>query len=288
MWFFLAITSVFSLAAAELFQQHILHFKKSFNERTSGILTFFTQAVLAAPIVLLVPSIRADLFKIFEPGILPSAIAVALLGSVIMIFYLRSFKVQNISFSQIFFSLSVIVSTTLGIILFKESISALKLLGIFLILAAIIAANFKNAALEKNHLWALIAGGLLGFSYTIDKSIVLHLSPLIYIFWTFPLLALFGFIFSPRAVVNDLKGKGINDYKTILFSALGYFFYNVLTFFAYTIGGEVGKIDAINNTQVFLVILFEIFILRHTDGVWRKILAAGVAYAGVVILGIYK
>jgi drug/metabolite transporter (DMT)-like permease len=100
-------------------------------------LTFFAQAVFAAPIVFFVPAIRVDLFRIFEPGILPSAIIVALLGSVVMIFYLRSFKVQNISFSQIFFSLSVIVSTTLGIVLFKESVSPLKLLGIFILNSSI-------------------------------------------------------------------------------------------------------------------------------------------------------
>lgn len=288
MWFPLVIISIISLAGAELFQQHILHFKKSFNERTSGVLTFLTQAIFAAPIVLLVPGIRADLFRIFQPNILPGAVFVALLASISMVFYLRSFKVENISFSQIFFSLSVIFSTTLGIIFFKEGISFLKILGISLILVAIIGANYRNQALERNHLWALLAGVMLGFCYTIDKAIVLHISPLVYIFWTFPLLAFFGFIFSPREVINDIRGKRFLDFRVIVFSAAGYFIYNALTFFAYTLGGEVGKIDAINNTQVFLVILFEIFILKHHGDIWRKVLMAGLAYVGVVILGLYR
>jgi len=71
--------------------------------------------------------------------------------AIAVIFYFRSFKVKNISISTIFISFSVLISTSLGIIFFSESVNYLKFVGIALILLAIILINYKNSILEKNH-----------------------------------------------------------------------------------------------------------------------------------------
>ena len=52
-WFIFSLLSIFALAIAELTQQHILHFKGKFDERTSGTLTFLVQAIFTIPIILI-------------------------------------------------------------------------------------------------------------------------------------------------------------------------------------------------------------------------------------------
>ncbi len=55
---------------------------------------------------------------------------------------------------------------------------------------------------------------------------------------------------------------------------------------SYGRGGEVGRIDAINNSQVVLIILFEYFILKHTKGTFKKIFAAVLVVLGIYILSV--
>jgi drug/metabolite transporter (DMT)-like permease len=284
MWFILTILSIFALATAELMQQHLLNAKNAFDERASAVLTFLVQSLITVPFLFLF-GVADQVFSVFDPTVFPRVLLVSLISSVAMIFYLKSFKVKNISISAIFVSFSAIVSTFLGIIFFAESTSVVKFFGIFLILMAIIMANYKNVILEKNHWYGLVAGCIFGICYTFDKSIILDIHPLVYIFWTFSMIAVWGFLLGTKRVVRSLKDKKLNAYKPIFISGVGYFLYNFFTFTAYRLGGEVGRIDAINNSQIFLIILFEFFILKHTQGTMRKILSAGLAVAGVLMLG---
>jgi drug/metabolite transporter (DMT)-like permease len=284
-WFTLSLISMFALATAELTQQHLLTKENAVNERTSAVLTFLFEWLLVIPIVLFGYSLK-DIIHLLHPSLVIKILAVTFLASVGMIFYLRSFKVKNISFSNIFGSSSVLVSTTLGIIIFSESTSWLKFFGIFLILAAVISLNYKNKHLEKNHFFSLLSGVIFGVCYVLDKSILQELQPLVYIFFSFFLIPIFAFLFNPRSVVSSLKGKTPTILVPICFSGLGYFLYNVMTFSAYRAGGEVGRVDAINNTAVFLVIMFEFVVMRHRHSLWRKLITAGLAYVGVALLGL--
>ncbi len=286
-WFVFSLLSVFALALGELTQQHLLNLKNAFNVRTSAVLTFLFQSLLTIPF-LFIFGLANQIFSIFTPTIFPKIILVSFLGSISMLFYLKSFKVKNISISTIFTSLSAIVSTTLGIIFFSESTHFLKFVGIGLVLVAIVVANYKNSILEKNHFYALVAGLFFGILYALDKSIVADIHPLVYIFWSFAMIAVWGFILGGKSVVGSLKGKELSSLKPIAISGVGYFLYNFFTFTAYTFGGEVGRVDAINNAQIFLIIIFEFFILKHTKGTARKLLSAGLAIAGILILGFIK
>ena len=276
--------SVAALAIAELMQQHLLNADNQIDERTSGVFTFLVQSIIALPLIFIL-GVSEQLFDVFSPKVLPAMLLANLIGSVAMIFYLRSFRVKNISTSNIFISLSIVVSAILGILIFNEGFYFYKLLGLSLVLIAIISLNIKNLHLEKNHYYGLIAGGMFGITYTIDKFVVLNSHPLIYMFWAFLFVAIFGFLISPRSVIRSTKASKANDFKPVLLSGVGYLFYNLFTFSAYSMGGEVGRVDAINNSQVFIVILVEYFIFKHTKGTVRKLLTAIVAGIGVAILG---
>ncbi len=286
-WFYFSLISIFSLALAELTQQHILNKGKSFDERTSGVLIFLTQSILTVPLIIFTGKLN-DIFTVFDKDIIGYLLLDNIIGSVAMVMYLRSFKVKNISFSSIFVSFSVVVTTTLGIIFFNEVVTPYKIVGILLVMASIVGVNYKNTHIEKNHKWGLLAGVLFGVAFSIDKSIATHIEPLIFAFWGFMFVALFGFVASAKKVLLCIKGSKIADYASIAISSFGYFIYNMCTFYAYKSGGEVGRVDAINNSQIFIIILFEYLIFKQTKGLYRKIFFALVAFSGVYILGTYK
>ena len=219
--------------------------------------------MLTLLIIIFIPSLASQLFSVIHFAITPLLIAVTFLSSIAMVLYLKSFQVKNISFSSIFQSISIPVSTILGIFIFHESTTYFKFGGILLILISIIILNYKNAVLEKNHFYGFLAGLIFGICYVLDKTIVLTIEPLVYMFWTFLLAAVFGFLVKPKSVISSLKGKGIDAYRLVIFSGISYFLFNFFTYTAYRLGAEVGKVDAINNTQVFLIILFEFFILKQ-------------------------
>lgn len=282
-WFAFSLVSVFALALAELTQQYLLN-KKAFDEITSAVLTFFFQAVFTIPIIFLL-GLQNEFFIVLSPEILPFLIIVGIASSAGVVYYLKGLTVQNISISGILVASSVAVSTTLGILFFAESTNFLKFLGIALVLIAIISLNIKNVQLEKNHAFALLSGVMFGFVFTLDKKIVQTVHPIVYLFWSFFLIAAIVTARHPKKIFRVVKTTKLAEYTPILVSGIGYFLYNFATFTAYSLGGEVGRIDAINNSQVFLIILFEYFILKHTEGLFRKIITAIVALAGVVLLG---
>jgi drug/metabolite transporter (DMT)-like permease len=285
-WFILCISSVVALALAELCQQYVLNRNNPLAPRASSVLGYIFQSLLVLPFVLAFH--YHDFFSVFSAETLPRLLAVTIIGSFATVLYLKSFKVQNISLSSIFGSLSVVVSTSLGIYFFGESTSFMKFFGIALILIAIISLNYKNAILEKNHFYGLIAGILFGVCYTLDKGIVETIEPIVYVFWNFALIGFFCFLINPKQVYTSIVKQNLSAIGIVFISSMGYLLYNFLTFTAYRAGGEVGKVDSINNSQVFLIILFEYFILRHKTSTFRKLVTALMAFAGILILGLYS
>ncbi len=285
-WFHLALISVFALASAELTQQHLLNTAKTVSPKTSGTLTFSVQSILCLFFLLVFNQSSLGQFQVILAN-WQYPLIVALLVNVAMVWYLKSFQVKNISISTVLLSSSVLVTTALGILFLGETTSILKFLGIFLVLSALVFINLNKANLEKNHLYGLAAGWLFGIAYTLDKLVVVKTSPLVYFSTSVTLVSIFGLITGYKTIVADLRQANTATIKKIIFSACCYFIYNMATFVAYSQRGEVGRIDAINNSQVFLILLFEFFILRNTKGFATRLLAAAIAFTGVYILGTF-
>lgn len=284
-WFYFSIFSIFALAVAELTQQHLLNLKDGFSENASVVLTFAFQFILAFPMLFLF-GLEDQIFSVFKTPIWQQTLVCTFIAAIAMVFYLKSFKVKNISLSAVLISSSVLVSTFLGIMFLAESVTITKFVGIFLILSAIGVVNLKNSALEKNHLFGLLAGVMFGIAFTFDKSILQYIHPLVYIFWSFLLIATWVLLFDYREIIGSLRNKKVGSYMPIVLSGLGFLLYNFLIFSAYRAGGEVGKVDAINTAYIFLIIFFEYFFLKHTKGVARKLFSGVLAVLGIFLLGV--
>jgi len=283
-WFFFSLISITALATAEVLQQRILN-KNKMSETLSTVLTFGLQSLFSLAIIFIV-GYSSQLFSILNKEVFPYFIASTILATYGTLFYFKSFKVKNISISAIFTSFSAVVSTSLGILMLGESTNMWKYVGIGLVLTAIIILNINNVRLEKNHFYGLLAGIFFGSTFVFDKLIVTNdIHPIVYLFWSFTIIALIIYLFNLKDIKKGFTKTKIRHLKPIFISGVGYLLYNLCTFMAYSVGGEVGKVDAINNSQIFLIIVFEYLILKQKEDVVRKIVTAIIAFTGVLILG---
>lgn len=141
---------------------------------------------------------------------------------------------------------------------------------------------------SKGNNFALVGAALYGLGFTLDKSFSLQLSPHLYQIFFAYMIGLTGLVYRGKVIIKDLARVEINTFKVVCVSAITFFIWNKLTFVAYTVGGEVGRIDSINNSVIFVIILLEFFLLKDKSNLKKKIIAAFIAMLGVTILAFAK
>ncbi|MBI2464616.1 EamA family transporter [Candidatus Shapirobacteria bacterium] len=202
-------------------------------------------------------------------------------------FYYQSFKSKSVSISAVLATISSVITTVLGIVLYNESTDPLKFIGSAFIIGAIFMVNFhRNSHFDKYNLYALLGGIFYGFAYTLDKHFVLNSSPDFYQIVLCFAVGMASFVFSPFRIVRELKKYHHGLLISILSSIFFFFLFQKFYFLAYTRGGEVGRIDVLNNTTIFIVILLEYFLLKDRSNLRQKLLSAIVAVIGATLLSI--
>lgn len=284
-WFIFSILSVFLASIADLIQQKSFQAKDSLDDVASTFLVAFIQSILILPFIFLF-NLTSEVRLVITSHVFWLLVLAALLSTLGTMTYFRSLRVKNISISIILGTFSVVVSTALGIIFFNESTDWFKFLGIFLILIAIVASQWQSSLFEKNHWFAVLAGLIFGILSVLSKDLLSSINSITFMFLIYFLGAMTAFILGPKKSLDSLSLVFSKSFWPYLIAASGYFLYNLFTFLAYTSGGEVGKVDAINNVQIFLIVLFEFFILKQTDSTFRKLITAVVAFTGMIVLGL--
>lgn len=285
LWFSFALLSFTFLAASELIQKHVMSDASDVSAETNNFIVWSIQGSLALVYLLIfIPT--------FELFLTPSLLLqLALLGSIYFFagtLYYTSFKHGSASISIVVASISIAVSTILGILLFSESSNLIKFIGITLIISAITALKTKNSTISSKQIApALMGGTLYGIAYSLDKHFSIQLNPHLYhVFFAWS-VALASLVYQGKKIYSEHSKLHKRLLNSMLVAGLLFFCFNKLTFMAYHLQGEVGKIDAINNASIFLVLLVEIIIFRETDHILKKLLTAIIAFIGVVLLGLY-
>lgn len=284
-WFIFCLLSIFVASIADLSQQRFFKETHSLDDLTSTVVILTVECFLAFPVIWLL-GLQDQLKIAFMSSLLIDLILISLLGTAGTIFYFRSLRVKNISVSIILGMFSVVVSTTLGILMFNESTDIFKFLGIFLILVAVTLSQWQNSMFENNHWFGLLAGIIFGILAVINKDVLFTLNPIVYIFCSCLIGVIITFLLRPIKILQCFATNNNSWIIPSIVAGSAYFLYNFLTFLAYTYGGDVGKMDAINNAQIFLIVIFEFFVLKHTDSITRKFITATIAFVGITILGV--
>lgn len=284
-WFILTLLGMVTVAIADVSQKVSLKGQSPLSSITNNFLVWNGIGVLSLTYLLLsrqpLPSVNYAYFI----QLLPMTVLYFLGGS----FYYQSFKSKSVSLSAVLATVSSVISTFLGIILYHESTHPLKFIGSIVVVIAIILVNFhKNSHFDKYNLYALVGGIFYGFAYTLDKHFILNSSPDFYQTVLCFAVGSASLVFSPARIVSELKQFKQSLLPSIFSSIIFFFLYQKFYFYAYTIGGEVGRIDVLNNTTIFIVIFLEYFLLHERSNLSKKIVAASIATVGATILAIAK
>lgn len=282
-WFIYSLLSLFLLAGYEISQKISLTQKVNISAVTNNFYVWMLQGVigLVLAIVLGQFSLNIDSATILKLGLIG---LVYFAGGTL--FY-TSYKGNSPSISLILGTVSVVFSSAFGIIFLQDSFTVAKIVGVALIMFAILFVNFNRAErFNKYNLFALLGGVCFGVAYTIDKSIVVTLSPYMYLALMCFSVAFVSLVFGGRVIVKESKMMVARNFVPIMSAGLFCSAFNLFTFFSYRNGANVGIADAMNNSSIFIVILLEILLLKDRSNLVRKLVAACVAIAGIVVIGV--
>ena len=283
LWIIFALASVLTMAIAELAQKFVMVSKDNISAEANNFVVWNFQALWGLLFLLIfVNSPVPHLNYLFFLKLVLLSVIYFWGGT----FYYSSYKGNSAGLSAILITISVIVSTTLGIIFFNESSSFQKFIGLFLVITALIIVNLnRSEKFNKYSILALSGGLLYGFAFTLDKSFVLQINPHLYLPIFCFSVGWVGLLFRGKTIVTDLKKISGLSLRTMVLSSLGGFAFNTFTFLSYINRGDVGRVDAINNLAIILIIIFEIIIFKQKTELIRKIAAALVAITGLYLLG---
>lgn len=282
-WLIFSLLSVLMLAGSEISQKVSLTQKANISAITNNFYVWSLQGIIGIILALLLGQFSFDLSMLSVLKLIAISIVYFAGGT----FFYTSYKGNSPSISIILGTVSVVVSSLLGTLFLNDFYTPLKIVGIILILSAILFLNFnKKEKFNKNNLYAILGGLCYGIAFNIDKSMVTTMSPFTYLGLMCLSVAVVSAITSYKRIISETKKLVAKNFTPMLSSATFGSAFNLFTFFAYIKGANVGIADAINNTTIFLVILLEIFILKDKTNLWRKLLCALVATAGIIIISI--
>lgn len=285
LWFIFALLSIFALCGSEISQKISLTQKVDISAITNNFYVWTFQGLVGLVLALL----SHNFILISTPIDLLKLLAVAIMYFLGGTFFYTSYKGNSPSISVILGSVSVLVSTTLGVVFFKEGLVSQKILGIILIMVSIIILNLnKKDKINKYNVYALIGGICFGTAYTLDKSFALNLHPFNYLAFVCLTIALISIITKYKLITSESRNLHLNNFYPMIFSASFGSAFNIFTFFSYRNGGNVGVIDAMNNSSVFLIILVELFLLRDRQNLKKKLICALLAFVGISLFSLLK
>lgn len=280
-WFTLTLLGMLCVATADISQRLSLKGESPLSSITNNFIVWNGIGLLALIYFIATKQPLPIIPQNFFWEILPMTVLYFLGGS----FYYQSFKSNSVSISAVLAMISSVVTTVLGIALYGESLSLQKLIGSLIVLGAIIIVSIKkNQRFDKYNLYALLGGIFYGFAYTLDKHFVIATDPNFYQIVLCFAVGLSSLIFSPKRIISELKLYRSDLTVSILSSIFFFFLYQKFYFWAYTIGGEVGRIDVLNNSTIFLIILFEYLILKEKSDLPKKIACSVIVVVGATLL----
>lgn len=204
------------------------------------------------------------------------------------ILYFSGMKHLDASLVTVLFTFSTIVTVLLGVVVHGESWWWIKALGVALTIGAIVLV-YHHVSVKKKHLlffWCVLGAAVLyGIAANIEKVVGLHIDPFVFRLW-YSLFSVGGLLMLyPRDIAHDVKYTKHISFRVINgISALLFMVVNVAYYYSFAAGAEAGKVDAINNVAIFLIIALEFFVFGDRDRWLFKLIAAGLSCLWIWLL----
>ena len=281
-WFFAAIFGSILFSFVGIFQ------KWGIAEDEAGPVAYSILLQFAAGLVALP-------FAIFEIKNLPINIhawIIILVSGVVCaganVFYLYALKQTEVSQINIISSTTSLWVLIGGIIFYGESFSPKKIISVLLIVFAIIIVYWgKNSfrGFGMPQIFTLIFAAAFGITELLDKYLLNYFSIASYLLLIFWIPSILTAIVRPSAVKSIIQVLKLNKKVIfVLISAVFVSLSNFLMFYSLKLGGEVSIVAPIWNSSTVLAVLFSIVFLKERELMKRKVIAAVIAFVGVLLI----
>lgn len=276
-WFVYAILATGLFTAYSLLSRALA--VKTINPRAFAVIYNAAVALIAVLFILLNPSE----IKEVPLNILILTVLAMLNWGVFGRMEFITRKMVEASTLTIIFRLAYVITFVFSISLFKENVTAQKILALLLIVAANILIFYRGKRLKfsKNLAIPLLTATALGLGWLFDKKVSSYYPLYFYVFMSFGFPSIFSYLTPPlpkAALVTEIKNTSWKIFLLALVNFLAYYiFLKAINM------GEVSRVILITSFSQIFTIILGVWLFREREMLKEKIIA-GVLVLGSIIL----
>lgn len=256
------------------------------KDKNSNPATYLIVGDLVGGLFLLVFALKQEMVTLNNLTLMPSILLSGLLFGLGGLFWYKSLKLIDASEFIVLFTSRAFWAVLASVILLGENFQLEQIIGALLIFLGIYLAawNAKKFSFKKGEIYALAGAFSMGLGFVNDGFILRGLNPVIYAPISFFVASLVAWLLNPKStaeILNTFRSKLLM--KLILLGFLGAA--TQLTYLsAVSLSGNVGQIAVINQLSTILIVIAGIIFLKERDNLIKKIFAAILAFAGVLLV----
>ena len=279
MWLILVFVATVCFAIARVLQKSLLN-NVNHDPITYAIYFQLVVAMLVLPIALF------NGFSIPPLGqIWPNLLLTAFLYCLGNIFSFRSLKKIPVSEFTILAATIPIWATLTAVLFLHESAHPIKLLGVLLTVAGIVAAFYtgKKFALTKGHYAALLAAIAWGCAFTNDAYLLhsFNASTYSFVYWFWPGIVLGALYYKKLRGISHFVKNGV--WKFLAPAAL-FALASLAINTSYKLGAEASQLATIIQFGTIITIIFGVVFLGEKENLAKKILGGLIVILGVILV----
>jgi drug/metabolite transporter (DMT)-like permease len=283
-WFSLTLLSQALLISYYFFSKKLLN-KAHIDPRLYGACLKITIGSMA-----LLFAVKTDFYFEFTSVNLMLLGCMAGFSALGVSLYYIGLKHVDLSEASIFDATGVVWSLIFGSTFLQEIISINKILGSSLLLFTVLLISIQPKTfkfkLGKYESFLLLAPVFFALGAILDTTLLKHANVFSYMGVSVLSAGLVMLITNSHRIKQHAQKNllSLSFQATVLLNAGFIFGAYYCLFTAYQLGGEVSRMYPLQQIQSFVIPLVGIVLLKERNLMWRKIIAAGIAVVGVLLL----
>jgi len=282
LWLILVIISAVSGSLSKVLQKVLLK-----GEDSDPVAFGFIFQLLVAILFLLYALLTQSLHFPMLAGLIFNIVVMSLFYGLGNLFTFKAFKLAEASEVSVIFASSTLWSVVAALFLLGEKLNSMKIVGMLLVIAGLIAINYRKSKwkVNKGHTFAFLAAMLFGIAFTNDAFIITRFKSVAsYMIIAFALPAFTTLVFRPKSIKNVPYFFNKKIIVRLLICGFFYFLAALTIFEAYKRGGLASIISPISESSLVFTVIISYIFLREKNHVWNKVLGTILTLGGILLL----
>lgn len=281
-WFPLVLIYIITNSISKILQKIAVK-KEDIDPKAFTVAFFFFGGLLAVPFILTEPIILPPDYR----GWLALTVA-CFAAALYMSLYYHSLKEIEVSQTETIATTRSIWAMVLGVIFFHETISASKVIGVILIMAAIASIYWYKGeftSFKRPHWMVVVYAFMISVGYALDKYSLCFFSLMLYQVLIYTGSGIITLIYFPgtwKKMMPFIKWNSNTPIFTLCF--IMQVISSLAIFRAYQVGGALSVVGPMAQTTTLVTIMAGVIFLQERWNLSRKLIGIAIAVAGIAFL----